>query len=712
VHASPCAAVAAALWGVNQRKPGTVFVETRRWSYPDADGRVGAMVVRFDSSDGSEKTYAPIHRVEGGWCIGDPSGAWPLYALPEISTHTGVVVVCEGEKASDAGRNIGLCCTTSAHGAKSPAKTDWTPLAGREVVILPDNDDAGRAYAESVKEIVLGLSPPAEVKIVQLPGLPDKGDLYDFCEAHDAQLPEDIRKEILALVEAAAYEEPKANSQPAGEQDSTETAARPMGDQSISAKFGDPYYKETKGGLALNEAFWAGLYSAEHITVYEPDEGEFYQYDAETGLYILKSTDCIKTEISARLLRASRESSVLALQRKRTDSNLKSIVAHLRGQVEKRQAFTDRQERYIHLATGVLQFKAEGHEADLVPFAPEFFSRNQSPIAFDENARCERFLNELVYPAVHSEDVVVLQKYFGLCLLGRNVVQRFLLLDGTPNGGKTQFVITLQKIVGMANLTQLRTEHLAERFELYRYRGKTLLVGVDVEANFLNTRGASVIKALVGGDWLDAEQKGGNGNFQIQGTFCVVITSNSRLRVRLEGDLGAWRRRLLIVRYENPPPTKRIPDFGDLLVRTEGPGILNWALCGLRMLFEDIEATGDISLSERQRERVDSLLAESESLRHFLTECVEQVEEADLTVAELVEAYAEYCPTKHWKALPITVVHSQLEGLMLELFGTTKANSIEREGRSNRGFRRVRFRQDYRPTISDQLPGMEDTHAT
>ena len=69
----------------------------------------------------------------------------------------------------------------------------------------------------------------------------------------------------------------------------------------------------------------------------------------------------------------------------------------------------------------------------------------------------------------------------------------------------------------MANVTQLRTKHLAERFELFRYLKRTLLVGVDVEADFLSTKGAAVLKGLVGGDWFDAEQKGGTGSFQLQG---------------------------------------------------------------------------------------------------------------------------------------------------------------------------------------------------
>jgi len=172
-------------------------------------------------------------------------------------------------------------------------------------------------------------------------------------------------------------------------------------------------------------------------------------------------------------------------------------------------------------------------------------------------------------------------------LLGYNRAQRLLILDGEAGRGKTQFANVMQGLVGMANVTQLRTKLLAERFELFRYLKKTLLVGVDVEADFLSTKGAAVLKGLVGGDWFDAEQKGGTGSFQVQGNFNVVITSNARLKVRLQGDVGAWKRRITIVRYEAPPPARKIPDFGAYLVRTEGSGILNWALLGAQKLLAD-----------------------------------------------------------------------------------------------------------------------------
>jgi hypothetical protein len=61
----------------------------------------------------------------------------PLYRLPEIPSAPRVIVT-EGEKAADAARCLGFVATTSAGGSGAATKTDWRPLAGKEVWILPD----------------------------------------------------------------------------------------------------------------------------------------------------------------------------------------------------------------------------------------------------------------------------------------------------------------------------------------------------------------------------------------------------------------------------------------------------------------------------------------------------------------------------------------------------------------------------------------------
>jgi phage/plasmid-associated DNA primase len=176
------------------------------------------------------------------------------------------------------------------------------------------------------------------------------------------------------------------------------------------------------------------------------------------------------------------------------------------------------------------------------------------------------------------------------------------------------------------------------------------------------------------------------------GTFNIVVTCNSRLRLRLDGDAGAWRRRLLIVRFEQPPPPRAIPDFDRLLLREEGAGILRWALAGFVQLQEEFADIGDFALTEPQRKRIDSLLAESESLRVFLMERVSPHDYGDVTTAELMQAYAEFCGDRGWNPLPVTLFERQVGDLMMEIFHRPKSHDLERNGKkSNRGWHGVRL---------------------
>lgn len=170
----------------------------KSWTYFDAGCKEVFAVARFNLANG-DKTFRPIHLAANGWRIGDPPGVLPLYRLPDLREEGGTVFVCEGEKAADAAVSLGLCATTSAHGSASADRSDWTPLANTDVTILPDADEAGRHYADSVAKILLALTPPARVKIVALPGLPVGGDIVEFSASRQSQNAEAIRAEIESL---------------------------------------------------------------------------------------------------------------------------------------------------------------------------------------------------------------------------------------------------------------------------------------------------------------------------------------------------------------------------------------------------------------------------------------------------------------------------------------------------------------------------------
>lgn len=228
------------------------------WIYHGADGLPALAVVRINKPEGG-KEFRPLYPVPGGWAFGDPPGKLPLYRLPELAT-AGQVIVVEGERCADAAASIGLTATTSSHGSSAPGKTDWTPLAGHDVAILVDNDQAGRNYGESVARILTGLTPPAHVRVVDIPGLPDGGDIVEWLDARECVEPADLRRELRELIDATPYYTPTDNA-PA-----TDSLPDDPGPPWVGiAEIGDrPAYKTglipvSTGSHTLDEALGGGL---------------------------------------------------------------------------------------------------------------------------------------------------------------------------------------------------------------------------------------------------------------------------------------------------------------------------------------------------------------------------------------------------------------------------------------------------------------------
>jgi len=171
------------------------------WVYQNAQGEPVGVVVRWDLSDG-KKSIRPICRHKDGWRIGGMPTPRPLYRLPELATAKRVYI-CEGEKAVEAARSLGLVATTSPHGAQSAGQADWTPLSGKELILLPDHDRPGEKYIGDVAQILAKLNPASIVKRVELPNLPTGGDMADFVAARPDLPAKALRLQVETLAASA-----------------------------------------------------------------------------------------------------------------------------------------------------------------------------------------------------------------------------------------------------------------------------------------------------------------------------------------------------------------------------------------------------------------------------------------------------------------------------------------------------------------------------
>lgn len=464
----------------------------------------------------------------------------------------------------------------------------------------------------------------------------------------------------------------------------------------LVAQVGPGWYLTEKGAVSINQPYFAAKYAFENHVLFEPDEAAFYLYEERRGLWVKTSDNAIQTAIEDDIKAVADAENVPQLIVARSSNFLRGCVQILRGRVEKRDAFR-REAGLIHLRNCMLDLR--GGEFKKLTFSHRHYSRNQIPVDFDPEAACPQFTNALVGPSVLSaERADLLQRWSGSLLLGPNVMQRFTLLYGTAGGGKSTFVGLMRKMIGQANCTQLRTKHLEERFEMFFYVGKTLLIAPDVNGDFLQQDGAHVLKALVGGDPLSAERKQGGEAIQITGDFHIAITCNSRLLIKLEGDADAFRRRLLPIHYCLPKPEKRIDDFQGVLFASEASGILNWMLEGARRVLEEKQSHGDYVLSAAQREEIDSLLAESNSVRHFVGHGVEKCDAMHtLTIHELSEAYVSYCDDKGWRAETFKRAMNAIPDAVSEFWHMTPRNDIKRPSgldgkeKSQRGYKALRL---------------------
>jgi putative DNA primase/helicase len=471
--------------------------------------------------------------------------------------------------------------------------------------------------------------------------------------------------------------------------------------QRLVNEYGPPAFfrEKSKRIISINERFWAEVLAAENIIIHEPDEMQFYTYEEATGLHVATTNDAIRNRFADRIFCASQQWQDYEDLGRFTGSRiLAGAIAHLRGVTEARP-FKQPPCTYIHCQNCVLELTDGGVVQH--SFSSRFKSRNRSPIPYVPDARCPRFENEVLC-WVKPEDRELIQKMFGSMLLGYNIAQKILLLHGIGDAGKTTLALILQSIVGEENFCELRTAHLDQRFEIGRFLGKSLLVGVDVDTDFLSGPAISRLKGLTGGDLLDAERKGANANYRLRGRFNVLVTSNSRLQLRLQGDQPAWRRRLVMVPYDQTRTTKTIRDFHLLILREEAPGILAWGLEGLAKLRRDLANHGDIQLTSRQHHQIENFLEQSDSLRVFLRrQIIGTKSSSGLSVDEIVSEYLSYCVNLQWVPMATGTVQRHLEPLMLEYFAAAKSGSMQRDNKGVRGFRNVRFRGENETDIEE-----------
>ena len=527
---------------------------TAKWDYLDAAGHLIACVYRYDPAPG-RKEFRPWDAKRRKMAPPEPR---PLYNQPGIAIAEQVILV-EGEKCAQALIDTAVVATTAMHGANAPVdKTDWTPLAGKAVLIWPDRDKPGFGYAEAASQAVLTSGSISCAILLPPDAKPEGWDAADaLAEGFD----------VAGFIATG----PRITVQPFEDD--------PVPPGHLGAADPDEAYHSDATVWGTEDAL-----AVSFTRRYQRD----WRYIAAWGKWLMWDGQRWRAEetlAATDLIRhVCRHAAVRAVSSKVA---AKLAASSTVGGVE-RLARCDRQ----HAATtaewdaDIWLINTPGGVVDLRTgrMRPHDRADRMTKIAsatLVAGSACPtwlRFLDQVT--GGDAELQTYLQRVFGYCLTGATSEHALFFLYGTGANGKSVFVNTLFTLLGdyAANApmdTFMETRGDRHPTDLAGLRGSRFVGATETEQG--RRWNESKIKEVTGGDRVSARFMR-QDFFTYVPQFKLVIAGNHKPAIRNIDE--AMRRRLHLIPFTiTVPPEKRDKQLQTKLL-AEANGIFSWGVEG------------------------------------------------------------------------------------------------------------------------------------
>ena len=547
------------------------------YDYIDVDGTLIYQACRYEPGrDGRTKDFSQrVPDGNGGWRWSMDGITRVLYHLPEVQaavTDGATIYIVEGEKDADQLGLYDLVATTNVGGAGKWRSEYSAILAGAIIVVMPDNDGPGLAHAEQVAASLHGVA--ASVTVVNLPGLPPKGDVSDWLNANHTI--EELHAMVAATAAYVGIPEPPQHE--AAEQDHRSA----------------PITKDQ--ALVLNELNMTDLGNAEALALLSGANLRFCTTHDAWFVWNGSQWHADDTSTAFRaVMRAAHARRLAAEQIEGYDTRKKAvnwaICSENRGKIEsalavagKLSAFTTTIERYdadpLLAATGGATLDLRNGTAR-PPERGDYITMALGT-AYDPAARCprwERFLGEIFDN--DKELIRYIQRATGYCLTGDTREQKIFLCYGKGSNGKSRFLEVLTRLLGDYSANASFDTFDADRRsdntnDLAALKGRRLVTVIETEAD--RRLAEARVKSVTGGDLITARFLYGEF-FSYRPQFKIWMSMN-HLPVIKGTERGIWRRLKLIPFLQSFEGREDMQL--DATLQAELPGILNWALVGLR----------------------------------------------------------------------------------------------------------------------------------
>ncbi|SHN33745.1 DNA primase family protein [Gracilibacillus kekensis] len=220
----------------------------------------------------------------------------------------------------------------------------------------------------------------------------------------------------------------------------------------------------------------------------------------------------------------------------------------------------------------------------LIPHSPEFLSTVQIPIKYDSASTAPKFSSFMDEITDNDGELVsVHQELLGYWLTAETIAEKAVYYYGSGANGKSVFAAVITALVGKKNVCNISLSKFNDSFGLEGMIGKSLNISAENEmgGKALNTEN---FKAIVSGDSITINIK-----YRPAITyrpFCRQLFLVNNIPDSTDVTNGYFRKIMIIPFPHTFKKAERNVNLKNELLE-ELPGILNWALSGLKRLREN-----------------------------------------------------------------------------------------------------------------------------
>ena len=286
---------------------------------------------------------------------------------------------------------------------------------------------------------------------------------------------------------------------------------------------------------------------------------------------------------------------------------------------------------------------------------PSYLSTVQLNVEYNPQVDCpqfKKFLNEVL----DCKLIPLVQEIVGYLLTTNTASQKAFVFWGPARTGKSTLLWVVEYLLlGKKNVSNIPWQEIGDKFKTAELLGKLANVFSDLPSKSIDDTG--IFKVVTGEDYLMAEKKNKNP-FKFKPFARLVFSCNELPRNYVDRTEGFYRR-LIIVPFSRQIDKSKIDKSLKYKFQREKEGILNWALEGLKRLYENNFEFSENELTDGVKKEYKR---ENNNVISFVEECCELDGLFSCSRIEIYEAYKEFCVEAGLKALSQIKFNKELEG--------------------------------------------------